>query len=54
MCVRRDPALCVTGVAFSGIGLRENRDVARFSEHQRRAKSRDATTDDKAVGLQKH
>jgi hypothetical protein len=46
---RRDPTLRVPRVAFSGIGFRDNRDVARFGERQRRAKSRDATADDEEI-----
>jgi hypothetical protein len=51
---RRDPTLCVTGVAFTGIGFGENNDVARFRKRQRRAKPCDATADDEEVGAHIH
>ena len=51
---RGDAALRVAGVAFTGIGLGEYGDIARFGKRQRRAKPRDATADDEEVGAYIH
>ena len=51
---RGDAALRITGVAFAGIGLRENNDVARRRERQRGAQTGDSAADDEKISAHIH
>ncbi len=46
---RGDPSLRVPGVAFVGLGFREDQHLSCRAEFRNRAQSRDATSDDEVV-----